>query len=218
MRAEKLEVICTFDPAIDTERMTELAMLDYIRSRDRKLLKLKPGEFPTVFKVREISRALMLNYVMANESEAERCKRAFMVGVESVQNVYQDDGTRIDSFRGTDVMDAGSSKVQTFSEMELERFSPAEILEVGTVAYYHSFLPRRTDDCLRVPRTSVDLWTRRAYLDADANPTFADTSNSKPSGQTEPTAPNPAETDSTSATSGEGSDLPMPATAQATGS
>ena len=218
MRTDTLQVICTFDPALDTERMTVEDMNAYIKTRDRQHVKLRPSAHPTVYVVREIPRAIMFDYVMVAAEESSRAARAFMAGVESVRDLYQDDGVRLDTFRGTGTMDAGSRKIETFSARELERFSPAEVMEVGAAAWYHSFLPRRIDDGLRAPLTSYDLWTRLPFRDAAVNQTSAETSSCDTSAPAERTEPTPGETETSSDTNGGGSDSHTPATAAASAS
>lgn len=182
MRPETLEVVCSFDPAIDTEQMTQSQMLAYLGSRDPKLLKLGTA-MPTKFFLREAPNALWEPYVMRGETEDERAKRAFQVCVTKVQMVYQNDGTHLPELTPTGRM--GDHVIWSSEEMNA-RFSPAERLEVGTVAWQHSFLPRRVTigGGLRLPLSLLDLLIHRTFRNADASPSDAAPSSEKPSGST----------------------------------
>jgi len=180
MRPEKLEVICSFDPAIDTEAMTQEEMLEYLKTRDRKRLKLKPEPVATVFHVQEAPNSLWEPYVMKGDTEDERAKRAFQVCVSKVTHVYQDDGTHLPDLTPTGRM--GDHTVWTDKEVNA-RFSPAERLEVGTVAWQHSFLPRRvtTGPGLRLPLSLLDLLIHQTFRSADASQSDAAPNSAKPS-------------------------------------
>jgi hypothetical protein len=127
-------VIASVDPAIDTERMTEERMLDYMRTRDVSKLSIKTGKNPTRFHVRPITQAQMLFHVMHGTSHEDRCVRAFASSVERV------DGAWID---GRECTWAPADTRERMTAAELENFSLAEILDVGSVAWTRSFLGQR---------------------------------------------------------------------------
>lgn len=185
MRQEKFKAVCSFDPAIDTKSFTLSVMIDYLKTRDMGLLRFKPGVQPTVFHIREIPHTLWESYVAAPESDAERYRRAFMVGVEMVENVVQQDGVTVSNWRGSEKHESRGAVMQVMADDDLQLFSPAERQEIGAVAYYHSFLPRRIASCFRQPHTLLNILRVADFLPAESSPTSQGTSSA---GQSESAA------------------------------
>ena len=199
MRQETLKLVCiATDPAVDIDGMGEAAIREYVSTRDEKLVKVKPGEKPTTFYVGEVPHELW-SYVAAAESDHERAERAFQCAVTRVDNFVQSDGVAVGSWKPSN--QNGQRKAMPEADMAL--FSPSERLEIGGVAYNHSFFPRRTDAFFRLPPLLAGVLARRIFRHADASQTSApETSTEKPS---DPTSPSSDATASDSATAAEAS-------------
>jgi hypothetical protein len=173
MRPKTFETVCSFDEAIDTTKIAADDLLDFMRERDISKIAhaFRAGEHPTTFLIREIPHSLFDSYVDDAAGDHERFRRAFRVGVEAVKNVYQDDGTRVEHWQGSDKQAvAGGAMITVMSAEDTARFSLAERLEIGSVAYFHSFLPRRKQHCFQVPLTSLSILRTADYLPAVLNP------------------------------------------------
>jgi hypothetical protein len=199
MRAEKFAVVSVLDPAIDTERMPAKSMAEYITTRDLKHVDpyLKPGELPTIYHVRAVPHSLWEQYVMAVDNQAERYRRCFMAGVERVQNIYQDDGPRIESWQP-------GKPGELMPEEMCVRFSPAEREEIGSVVWSHSFLPRRTAANFRLPPSSHAALIERTFRPAAANPSSPASDSEKASSAVAEVPLSPPEIGSSSSSSGDG--------------
>ena len=218
MRQEKIKAVVTFDPAIDTERMSVDQMLQYTKTRDFKLISpfLKPNE-ATIYNIREIPRSLFTQ-VLQYADEGPRVREAFRLGVESVDNLYQEDGVRLPSFKGQGKESTRDGNITVISEEELDRFAPAEVQEIGLVAFWHSFLPRRIAASYLLPRLSLDILTRQGFLSVDASQTGASPNSSKPLGPEVATEPTPEETGTSTVRPGAASDSATDASAEVSAS
>lgn len=184
-------------------------MREYMETRDVRKLQpyLQPTVKPTVFHVREVPHDLWESFVMAAPSEAERYRRAFMCGLESIDELQQNDGTSIPQWQPP--RDASG----VIRSEAIARVSAQEREEVGAVIWYHSFLPRRIDDCFALPPSSRAVLNERVFLRVDASPSSAASSSDAASSKTASTPPASMPTEPASATTGAGSDSPTAATA-----
>lgn len=181
MRKERFVAISTLDPALDTERMTWDDLGAYTRTRDPgKILPfVKPGEFPTTYHLRECPSVLWSWVMAAGDNDAERCERAFRACVERVDNLYQRDGARLDSWAPTTT----NGTPRPMGDDEIARFPRSHIAEIGMVAFEHSFLERRIEGCFRLPALLVEQLVRRTFRPAESSqPSAEGTSSGKPSG------------------------------------
>lgn len=207
MREERIKIVSVLDPAIDTEAMLPEEMADYVESRDIRNLKLKAGAKPTIFHIREVKHTLWESYVMQSDSDAERLKRCFQVGVRRVENIYQQDGVILPS------VDVEGDQMPV--EM-MVRFEPMFRLEIGQVVFDHSFFPRRIVNFFRLPSLLREPLTLRGYRSAESSPSAQHQSSDAPSLGSDSTPPNPPETANASSESGGLSDDPTGATATTT--
>ena len=185
-----IKLVCIYDAAIDQDAMGSDTLDKYIRSRDFGLISpyFKPGQKPTVYHMKRISRSTMLNRVMCVDSDSERAMRSFQYAITQVDNVRADDGTVHDwKPAGTTQTSAGEQAMVSTSE--LERFAAADIMEIGQAAWYLSFLRQNSGDYCRVPLTSLDILASQAYQFARASQMTADPSNSSPSAPDSPPSP-----------------------------
>ena len=212
MRQERFSVVSVLDPAIDTERMTASAMREYLESRDMRKLEpfLKPGSKPTRYHVREVPHELWETFVMGGGSESERYRRAFMCGVERIDELYQNDGTTIANWTpSTDAL--GVMRPEA-----VVRVSAQEREEIGAVVWYHSFLARRIEGCFRLPPSSRDLLIERPFRHAAASPNSPVLSSAAASSQAASVPPVSTPTAPTSESNGGSCEPRTDATAMAT--
>lgn len=166
-RAERFRVVSVLDEALDVPGKE---LEQYASTRDFALIENKyvPGHKPVIFHVREVPNELWETFVEGGTSEAERFKRAFMAGLEKVENLP-------DAVTGQPKTWAPSNKVKSLNvtllhDDDLQLFAPSERLEIGSVIYRHSFLPRRTAVEYPLPSSLVDPLVRRVRRDAERTP------------------------------------------------
>lgn len=209
MRAEKLTVISAFDPAINVEAITAAQMGVYLKSRDMALITpyLRPGSTPTKFHLREIDHALWGRYILAADGADEQALRAFQCSVWRIENLYQQDGTFLP------IWDAPDNKGQPMPEEMMQRVSPAECLEIGRVAWSHSFFHRRIECSFVPPHSFLTLLGARGFRPADASPSLPAKSSGEASPQAASVQPAQEPTALISATTANGSGSLTAATA-----
>lgn len=184
IRAASFEAVCSFDPEIDTKKVPIEAMQTYVTTRSEAALAAIRPAFsrtgPTIYRVREIPRSAF-SWVDEGATPEEKWRRAFMVGVESVTGIYQSSGSQLQAaWQGSESTPVlGGQTIRTMTPEDLQTyFTPAEWQEIGSVAYTHSFLPRRIASCFRLPPS---LLRRLADQDfrplVDASPISQESSN-----------------------------------------
>lgn len=181
MRPDQFTVISVLDEAIDTESMPIETMIEYSEKRDLKLIAqhMLPGKQPTKYHVRAVPHSLWESYVCAGgEHDEIRFRRAFICGVVRIENRIGDDGVSMPWLPTKALND----KITIMTEDECnDGFSPAEVLEIGSVVYKHSFLHRRTKLTYALPRSLAAPLGQRAFLSvASSRPTVTTTTNSAP--------------------------------------
>jgi hypothetical protein len=180
MRAEQFRLISVIDEAIDTASMPIDTMIRYHDSRDIALIEpyIKPTPKPTIYHVRVVPHSLWQSYVMGGgDSKEIRHRRAFMCGVERVENLYGRDGIAT-SWAPTRRL---SEKLTIMTEDECnERFFPYEVEEIGAVIFSHSFLPLRMQLQFPLPSLCVEALVARPFLSAAPNQSDASTKTSEP--------------------------------------
>jgi hypothetical protein len=183
MRQEKFKTVCSNDPEIDTTKIEASTMGEFLRERSGldTIRHAFTPRGPVIFNICEIPQSLW-DWVDEPESEAQKYKRAFMAGVESVENVMQTNGTPLPSVSGTKTLANGTTQVDIMQERDLQYFSPAERLEIGSVAYTHSFLHRKIVSCFRLPPASLRRLENRDFLFVDRSHTSQATPNEEASG------------------------------------
>ncbi len=190
-RAKRLRVVSVHDEAIDTSRMLESQMVRYFETRDERIITpfIKPGSQPTWYTIDEASHAAWGSYILPAPSEAMRDIRAFMCCVKLVENVHQSDGVFLPSWEpptnGNGIM----------QEESLRRFSPAELSEIGAVAYTHGFFPLRMPVTYLLPHSSLGALAKRTFLPVAASPSSAAPSSEEASSA--PTAETTSDTPQT---------------------
>lgn len=182
MRPERFQVVSVLDEDLD---MTYQERLAYAGERDYSKVKLKPGRKAVVYHVREVPHQLWESFVDAGDSQSEKYRRAFMVGVERVDHLPIDDG----SLRERWVPNTKNARTDqiVMSDDDLQLFSPAERQEIGSVVYNHSFLPKRIAATYLLPSSLHEPMTALAYrLVEQSLATTAATPSAEPSDSSGP--------------------------------
>ena len=172
-----IKAVCIYDAAIDQERIKAETVLDYIRNRKFETIQpyLISGAKPVIYNVKRLLRSVMYSKIQPITNDNERAIKCFQYGVESVENAINDDGTTYDfTPEGVD----GEHTIVSREELE-KRFDPCDVMEIGTMIWYMSFLRRNAENGLAAPDTSLGIWARLASQSAPANQTSAAQSNSK---------------------------------------
>lgn len=171
-----IKVVCIYDTAIDHERIPADTLLDYARNRKFETIQpyLKSGSKPIIYNVKRLSRSVMLRKVMPITNENERAIQCFRHGVESVENNVSDSGSVYDYAPEGIEGDKG-----VVSDEELERFAPCDIIEIGTMIWYLSFLRSNSVGGLAVPPTSLGILGRQVNPSVPVNQTSAHQNSSK---------------------------------------
>lgn len=180
MRANSFPVISVDDEAIDTESMTLDEMIEYCKTRDIKLLERfrVPGQPPTVYRIRAVPAALWETYVCAGgDHDAIKFRRAFMCGIESVENLRGKDGVAVLEWKPTRPIHGTQLCMLTDEECN-ENFSRAEVLEIGSVIYAHSFLALRKGLIWQLPPTLFELLASRKFRRVESVQSIAQTQTS----------------------------------------
>jgi len=138
-----LSVISVRDPAIDWEAMTEQEKWEYAETRALEKVKIKPGEQPVIYKLREMPFFLWAGGAVSANRTTVDFSIAFRACLMSV----------------TDLRDKRDPSKYAAGEQELQRpngealldlrtvedkFEPAIMLEIGAVAYERSLFPSAT--------------------------------------------------------------------------
>lgn len=178
MRPERFPIISVIDDAIDTTAMTVDTMIKYHETRDISLLPIKAGARATIYHVRAVPHSLWQSYVMAGGDHNEiRYRRAFICGIEKVENLLGSDSVGVNWAPTNRISE--TTTIMTEEECN-DRFSPYEVLEIGSVIFKHSFLPRRMQLTYLLPSSCVEVLAQRRFRSADASPSDAPTTISLP--------------------------------------
>lgn len=174
MRAERFKVISVLDDAWDLNMQDRL---DYAGTRDYEAYKhrLLPGAKPVIFHVREVPHVLWEDYVDAPDNFAEKYKRAFICGIEKVENLLMTDGVSLGTWT-PNTKNIRSGAV-ILSDDDLSLFAPAERAEIGSVIYTHSFLSRRMQATYLLPRSLQDPLVSQAARHAQLSQRAAEAKN-----------------------------------------
>jgi hypothetical protein len=99
-----------------------------------------------------------------------------------VSGLRGDDGISVSEWKPTRPVQ-GMQGTYIMSDDECnERFSPSEVLEIGSVVYKHSFLPRRTKLTWQLPPSLFEALASLKFLPAaPSQSTASTTTNSQPS-------------------------------------
>lgn len=181
MRAEKFKLVSMLDEAIDTESWTLDEMIRYTETRDWSLIASHffPNKNPTIYYVRRVPHSLWASYVKASgDNENEEFRRAFICGVERVDNLIGADGIALTSWTPSKRLPGGNIVVMSDEECN-DRFFPADVEEIGAVIHKHSFLRPTTAATYPLRHSLVGPLAQRAFRRAEPSPNTASTMSSE---------------------------------------
>lgn len=172
-----MQVVSVLDPAIDVKAMGYEKLNRYLETRDLELIRpfFKQGESPMVFHLREAPQSLWESFVEDGKNEQDRYKRALMCCLVNVENMHQRDGTRIEagSFARPDR--------QLIEDATIGLFAPQYRLEIGRVAYEHSFFDLRMPAPFLLPPSLVVPLEQRMRASDPAAESTPNSPSAKPS-------------------------------------
>ncbi len=146
-------VICIADEAIDPDNSD---VDKYSRERDPSLLKFLPGERPAIFHTIRLPTSVVLRSVERMNTEAEKFTMAFMFGVVKVENFVEEGRREPYTWAPEETIATPSAgKLSAITEEEMNLFTPAEILDVGSVIYQRAFLKKARKPLFVPQPTSV---------------------------------------------------------------
>lgn len=190
MRAERFRVVSSMDEAYDldfNDRLVYAGTRDFESIQGRKL----PGARPTIFHVREVPHGLWEEYVDAPDAYPEKYRRAFICGVERVENLVMADGVSLGTW-APNTKNTRSGAI-IMGDEDLKLFAPAERAEIGSVIYTHSFLPRRMRATYLLPHSLQEpLLSQASRLVAQK---LKDAEAMSSGAQSDPSTPQPPETE-----------------------
>ena len=171
MRSDDLkEVVCLHDPAITSTCPLSL----YGVTRDPQFLKFREGMKPTKYFVRRIPRSIFLRTVDVGEDLQMKWLRAFIFGVERVENCESESGHPLTVTPSREIEVPGG-RLLVWSDTDLDLLpSPDDIYDIGSVAYGRAFLRRGSRDYYQPPRTWPAAMERKVFQDAELTPNLAE--------------------------------------------
>lgn len=163
------------------ESLTRAQLRVYANTRDRAdLPKTMPADAPApvVFHCKTFSRDAYYDYVAKVDDDEARYVRSFITCVVKITG----HPLRPDGFQ-PDFVTASKSKGLigwTTEELDVLRLAPADLSDIGMVAYMRSAFPFDCSPRYRLLRTSEDGWAGNAHLYAAKIPEGAPPSSEKP--------------------------------------
>ena len=144
------------DPALDIEAMG-VNLKPYMETRDEPLLKFVPGLRVQWFNLRPIAASAWSSFVSLGSGDAEQRRRAFMVAVESVENLVDLKGVlRAGSTMGTQRMPTPTGEIMVWSDAEIDAlFAPAIVEDIGEVVRVWAIVPFGCAVRLQPPPSSL---------------------------------------------------------------
>lgn len=169
--SDGLDVYCMTDPAVDAVSMGE-TLQEYIEGRDASLVKVKLGCKAARFRVKRIPTSIFSAYIQDASTQSKRFERAFQVGVESIRDLVDVEGSFVPLLEPDDTMTTANGVVRVYSTKQLERLPPAFIEEVGAVAYFRGYLPPKSVGAYPAPLSVLSaLGQRLRHLAAEQTET-----------------------------------------------
>ena len=193
--SELVKIVSLADPALDVTAMGKLVST-YARKRDPALVKEIVGSKLAWFTIRRIPTGLFQRVVLEGVSEADRHRRAFVVGVSSIQNLYCTDERVRERFEPAGNAAAAHGQISIWTDEQMDLIAPAYVEEIGSVAETYSFLAPNSVVSYVLPQSSVRVLTARVNQDAaerlDAAPSSAGPDSAAPSNGENTAVPMPA--------------------------
>lgn len=146
-----LRVVSICDPAIDYVAM-ERGLDVYIKRRKWEDLRFLPGVEPMVFHVRRPDTETMQRFVQTQNTLTDMFREAFRYGVTRVEGFVDDNGVRHSDVVPDESVQLPGIRIKHMSDSMLYRFSPQDVEEIGSIAYWLGFLRRGSVATFQPPR------------------------------------------------------------------
>lgn len=165
---DPIRVASVCDPAVDVYGMKHNVEL-YAKTRNEKLLKLKPGSEPIWFHVQRPNANMFMTWVHAAESVGERYRRAFQLCVSKIENITLVDGTEKRIHTPSEQQQTPTGVVLYWTDLEVSQIPLVYIDEIGSVAFDRGYLDPKAEASYRLPHSVASALGRRISQDAAAH-------------------------------------------------
>lgn len=167
MTFETFKTVSISDPALDLEAMDPV-FVKFMRERDMSLVRIIEGARPRYFHLGHIDMAIFRSYVSLGGIDShsvtpEAAWRAFECGVVRIE---MEDGSAMEPQK-EDVLANGQVR-RRWREDQLEVFSPAEVIEIGSLCYTRALLGKARKAHFALPPGWAHVWTNRVPHSAAA--------------------------------------------------
>lgn len=156
------------DPAL--VKVPQDVMTEYGLKRDFVAIEkyFDPVNHPVIYSTIPIPRSIWDRVVMVQPTDDLKSRACFQYGIALVENLPQEDGVRIQfaPSGSTSTMDGEKAYL---TDAEMNRFYPAEFLEIGGCIFRRNFFRPTIDVIYQPPPLLVDQWARQVVQYADAN-------------------------------------------------
>tara|TARA_R100000808_G_scaffold13674_1_gene32962 strand:+ start:1908 stop:2528 length:621 start_codon:yes stop_codon:yes gene_type:complete len=187
-----IKVYSVVDMAVDVIGMGRDAQR-YMRTRDASLVKIHPGEKPTVFTLKHIDADAFQAFVMDAPTDVRRHREAFRLAVTGIEDLVSvKTGQPIPRFAPSDSRTLWGNTIPCFSDDDLLHVAPGFVEEIGAVAFARSFLPPNSAGSYPPPPLLLAAYTARlAHHGVAAIEKARSLEASRKSGEPEAEAPTP---------------------------
>lgn len=169
MTLDTLKTVSLSDPALDLEAMDSVVVA-FLRDRDMGLVRVIPGSQPRLFHVGHVDMMAFRTYVSTGAEAGESAQvpfpiawRAFECGVTRVE---MEDGAVFEPAREESLANGAIRK--RWRDEQMEAFSPAEVWEIGALAYTRALLGKARRARFPLPPGWLHVWTSRVPHSAAA--------------------------------------------------
>lgn len=169
MTLDTLKTVSLSDPALDLEAMDSV-VADFLRDRDMNRVRIIAGARPRCFHVGHIDMMAFRSYVANGAESSESAQvplpiawRAFECGVTRVE---MEDGSILEPSREESLANGAIRK--RWRDEQMEAFSPAEVWEIGALAYTRALLGKARRARYPLPPGWLHVWMSRVPHSAAA--------------------------------------------------
>lgn len=144
-------VVSVLDRALDREEMN---LEEYKRTRDVSLVRERAGEKAARFYLKPIPTTIFQRLIHSASSDGDKAMFAFMYAVSKVENYVSPEGEKqANPWTPNGKIQLSSGTESICSEDDLSHFTPAQIDEIGAIAYERSFLGPANVQAYPLPHT-----------------------------------------------------------------
>lgn len=168
-----IKVVSVFDAAIDRASTGKKRLDEYATTRNYDLLAFKPDRLPKVFHVRRIPVHTLTRWVEVCETLGMQRERAFMAGVERIDNLYTPAGQLMPPRAPGKRMEHATGDTYFWSEEDIEALIDEELVdrptlvEIGGVALTRAGLRLGNAAPYQLPLSLADEWAELLFRLAD---------------------------------------------------